>query len=260
MAYENITLESSGAIARLTINRPKVLNALNQQTIFELRDAVQEVARHSEWRALVVTGSGEKSFIAGADIREFNSLSPAAARDLAEAGQQVTRGFEMLPIPVIAAVNGYCFGGGFEFALACDFILASENAQMGLPEVTLGIIPGWGGTQRLTRLIGPARARQMIYSGERLKAPQALAWGICNAVYPLAELLPQTESLAQKMLANGPFAIAQAKRAINEGSQVDLDRGLLLERTLFGICFSTEDSREGARAFEEKRPAKFQGK
>jgi enoyl-CoA hydratase len=260
MAFQNLTLDVKGSIATLTINRPKVLNALNRDTILELLEAVHQLLRNRELRGVIFTGAGEKSFIAGADISEFSALSPAAARELSSLGQRVTRGFENLPIPVVAAVNGFCLGGGFEFALCCDFILASENALLGLPEVSLGIIPGWGGTQRLARLIGPNRARQLVYSGAKLKAAEALAWGIVNAVYPQAELLAKTEELMAKIAANGPFAVAQAKRALNEGLQSDLDRGLQLEQVAFGLCFSTEDCREGAKAFQEKRPAQFTGK
>jgi enoyl-CoA hydratase len=167
---------------------------------------------------------------------------------------------EQLSSPIVAAVNGYCLGGGFEFALACDFILASENAKIGLPEVSLGLIPGWGGTQRLARLVGANRARQMIYSAEKITAQQALNWGIVNAVYPQGDLMAKARGLLLTCAQNSPFAVSQAKRSLNEGLQVDIDRGLTLEQTYFGLCFSSEDLKEGVAAFSEKRKPDFKGR
>lgn len=260
MNFENITLEFQGPLATVTFNRPKVLNALNEATMRELGHAIETIGLRHEVRGLILTGAGDKAFIAGADIKEFSTLTPVAARDLSHLGQRVTRAMESLPIPVVAAVNGYCLGGGFEVALSCDFILASDNAKLGLPEVTLGIIPGWGGTQRLARLIGPNRSRQLVYTGQKLSATEARDWGIVNAVYPQAELIAKSRELLEQIFQNAPLAIGQAKRCLYEGLQGDVDRGLLLEQTSFGLCFTTEDLREGVSAFEQRRKANFKGK
>ena len=260
MSFKNILLEVHENLATITFNRPKVLNALNTETMKELGQAIQEIALNQEIRGVILTGSGEKAFIAGADINEFSSLSPAQARDLAHLGQRITRDMELLGVPVLGVINGYALGGGFEVALACDFLIASDHAQMGLPEVTLGLIPGWGGTQRLARLIGPNRARQLVLSGEKIKAKKALEWGIVNEVHPQTELLARGKEILSQMASNSPFAIFQAKRSLNEGLQSDLDRGLMLEQNYFGLCFTTEDLKEGVCAFSEKRKPQFKGK
>lgn len=260
MAYKNLQLTTDGLIAKLTFNRPQVLNALNIETMTELGAAIAEIDQNKELRGLIVTGAGEKSFIAGADINEFTALTPSAARDLAHLGQRVTRNIEQLRIPVIAAVNGFCLGGGCEVALACDFILASDNAKFGLPEVSLGLIPGWGGTQRLARFIGAHKARMWVYSAQKFSAQEACNQGLVLKVFPAGDLMRETESLMQKISENSPFALAQAKRSINEGTQVDLDRGLILEQASFGLCFSAEDLREGVAAFKEKRKPQFKGR
>lgn len=259
MSYENILFEKEDHLGIISINRPKVLNALNSSTIRELIKIFDLIRKDSDLWGVVLTGVGDKAFVAGADIGEFDLLSPAKARDLSGMGQRLTRDMEQLGIPIIAAVNGYCLGGGFELALACDFILASDNAVFGLPEVSLGLIPGWGGTQRLARWIGPNRARQLVYSAAKLKANEAKDWGIVNEVFPQADLITQTKELLVKMNQNSPFAVAQAKRSLNEGLQTDLDRGLILEQNYFGFCFTSKDLKEGIAAFQEKRKPKFKG-
>jgi enoyl-CoA hydratase len=256
-SYSNLLLERRGAATVLFINRPAVLNALNRATLAEIDDVARRFVDDPEQRALIVTGSGEKSFISGADINELAVLDPRGAEDISRFGQRVLDRLEGSPKPVIAAVNGYAFGGGCELALACHMRIASENAVMGLPEVSLGIIPGYGGTQRLPRIIGPGRALELMLSGGRVKADEAYRIGLVNRVWPQAQLLDEAVKLAESIVKNGPLAVAAVLEAVNRGLQLPMDDGLRLESGLFGILAASEDMHEGLNAFLEKRPARF---
>jgi enoyl-CoA hydratase len=258
MAYENIRLEKEGAVATLFVDRPKALNALNTKTLQELEAALHSIG--TDVRVLIVTGGGEKAFVAGADIAEMAALSETQAQEFGALGHRVMAMLEALPIPTIAAVNGFALGGGCELALACDFIYASEKAKLGLPEVGLGVIPGFGGTQRLTRAVGRARARELIFTGERIDAAKAKEIGLVLEVLPAEGLLAHCRSVAEKMLKNGPLAIAKAKAVIEAGADQDLRVANELERKTFGELFGSADQREGMKAFLEKRPATFTGK
>jgi enoyl-CoA hydratase len=259
MAHQNIRLELEGAVAILTLDRPKALNALNTATLLELEAALREVQRVPALRALIVTGAGGKAFVAGADIAEMASFTPAQAREFAGLGHRVFHQMEALSIATIAAVNGYALGGGCELALCCDLIYASETAKFGQPEVSLGVIPGFGGTQRLARLVGRVRAKELIFTGEPIGSAKAREIGLVLEVLPVDELLPHCRSVAAKIASQGPLAIAQAKRAIEFGADADLRTGNELERQAFAVLFGSEDQREGMRAFLEKRPRKFKG-
>ena len=259
MAYETISLEQVKNIAVLKINRPKALNALNSKVIAEIDSALESIEDNREIRVLVITGSGEKSFVAGADIVELAGLSNEQAEKFAKRGQEVFRRLELLKIPVIAAVNGYALGGGTELALACDFIYASDSARFGQPEVLLGIMPGFGGTQRLMRVVGINRARELIYTGDHILADEALRIGLVNKVIPQSELMREVMRVAQTIATRGPLAIAASKEAINDGYDVTLDKGLEFEKDLFRDLFDTDDSKEGTRAFVEKREPRFRG-
>jgi enoyl-CoA hydratase len=256
-AYRNLQIESRGAVTILLVNRPDVLNALNRETLAEIESAGRAFVADPAQRALVVTGAGEKSFISGADINELAVLDPRGAEDISRFGQRVFDVLEGSHKPVLAAVNGYAFGGGCELALACHVRLASENAVFGLPEVSLGIIPGYGGTQRLPRLIGTGRALEIILSGRRVKADEAERIGLVNRVLPREQLLEETVKLAEAMLKNGPLAVAAALEAVHRGLQLPQDAGLRLESSLFGILTASEDMHEGLKAFLEKRPPRF---
>lgn len=258
MAYENIRLETEDAIAILTIDRPKVLNALNSKTLQELESALNSLP--PTVRALIITGGGEKAFVAGADISEMASISSAQAREFAALGHRVFHTLEQLPIPTIAAVNGFALGGGCELALACDLIYASEKAKLGLPEVSLGVIPGFGGTQRLTRAVGKMRAKELIFTGERLDAAKAKEIGLVLEVLPADQLLAHCKEVAGKMMKNGPLAVSQAKRVIEFGADQDLRAANELERQGFAVLFGSEDQKEGMKAYLEKRPVAFTGK
>ncbi|NTX53297.1 enoyl-CoA hydratase-related protein [Myxococcus sp. CA039A] len=258
MTYENIRLEHEGAVATLTIDRPKALNALNNKTLQEFEAAVKSLG--ADTRVLIVTGGGEKAFVAGADIAEMSALEEPQAREFAALGHRAFALLESLSIPTIAAVNGFALGGGCELALACDFIYASEKAQLGLPEVGLGVIPGFGGTQRLTRAVGRARAKELVFTGARIDAAKAKEIGLVLEVLPAAELLAHCRSIAAKMIKNGPLAIATAKRVIEQGADKDLGEANTLERQGFAELFGSDDQREGMKAFLEKRPAVFTGK
>jgi enoyl-CoA hydratase len=260
MAYENIRIDFEDALAILTIDRPKALNALNTRTLEELELALRSLARNSQLRALVVTGAGEKAFVAGADIAEMAAFTPAQAREFAGMGHRVFHGMEALSLPTIAAVNGFALGGGCELALCCDLIYASEKAKFGLPEVGLGVIPGFGGTQRLTRAVGRHRAKEMIFSGEMVDAQKAREIGIALEVVPGDKLLEHCKTVALKLAKKGPLAIANAKRVIEYGADSDLRSANELERQAFAMLFGSEDQREGMKAFLEKRPPLFQGK
>ena len=258
MAYENIRLEKEGAIATLFVDRPKALNALNSKTLQEMEAALHTLG--TDVRVLIITGGGEKAFVAGADIAEMAALSESQAQEFGALGHRVFAMLEALPIPTIAAVNGFALGGGCELALACDFIYASEKAKLGLPEVGLGVIPGFGGTQRLTRAVGRARAKELIFTGERIDAAKAKELGLVLEVLPAEGLMPHCRDVAAKMLKNGPLAIAIAKRVIEAGADQDLRAANELERQAFGELFGSADQREGMKAFLEKRPAAFTGK
>ena len=249
----NVLLEKKGNIAVATINRPKALNALNSQVLEDLNELVDLVSADEEIRALVLTGSGEKAFVAGADIGEMSTLTKSGGEAFGKKGNDVFRKLETMPIPTIAAVNGFALGGGCELSMACDIRIASEKALFGQPEVGLGITPGFGGTQRLARLVSPGMAKQLIYSAKNIKADEALRIGLVNAVYPLEELMPAAEKLAETIAKNAPIAVRACKKAINEGLQVDMEQAIVIEEKLFGSCFETEDQKEGMGAFLEKR-------
>ncbi|MFN7996788.1 MAG: enoyl-CoA hydratase-related protein [Bryobacteraceae bacterium] len=261
MSYVNIRFDvSDNGIALLTINRPEKLNALNSETISELHDAVKRARGDAAVRALILTGAGEKSFVAGADINQLAVLSPIQAQGYAEHGQRVFREIELLPKPTVAAVNGYALGGGLELAMSCAVRIASENARLGQPEVKLGILPGYGGTQRLPRLIGRGRALEMLLSGEPVTAAEAHRIGLVNHVVPQAELLDFSRKWLLKVLANAPLALSLTLQAVDLGLDAGLDQGLRFEAAAFGLTTATEDKREGTRAFLEKRQPAFAGK
>ena len=257
-AYRNLMIEQRGAVTVLTVNRPDVLNALNRETLSEIESAARAFLGDAAQGALIVTGAGSKSFVSGADINELAVLDPRGAEDISRFGQRVLDLLERAPKPVIAAVNGYAFGGGCELALACHMRIASDNAVLGLPEVSLGIIPGYGGTQRLPRLVGQGRALELMLSAGRIKAEEAFRLGLVNRVVPQAELLGEAENLALAILKNGPLAVAAVLEAVQRGMQLSIDDGLRLESGLFGILAASHDMHEGLQAFLEKRPAKFE--
>jgi enoyl-CoA hydratase len=256
--YRNLVVESRGPVMILAVHRPEVRNALNRETLSEIEDCARRFVDDPDSGALIVTGSGEKSFIAGADIQELAVLDPRAAEQISRFGQRVFDVLEESPKPVIAAINGYALGGGCELALACHLRLASENAEMGLPEVMLGIIPGYGGTQRLPRLVGMGRALELILTGRRIAAAEAERIGLVNRVVPRDRLLEEAEKLALAILGNGPLAVAAALEGVRRGRSLSHEEGLRLESGLFGILASSEDMHEGLRAFLEKRAARFQ--
>ncbi len=259
MAADSCTLfERRDTVAVLTINRPQVLNALNAQTLEELAAHVEQC--RDGVRCLVITGAGERAFVAGADIAAMAKMSSIEARAFAQRGQAVMRSLEDLPIPVIAAVNGFALGGGCELALACDFIFAADSAKFGQPEINLGIIPGFGGTQRLARRVGPGLARQLIFSGATIDAAEALRIGLVNRVLPRAELLAEATRTATELATKAPIAIQQAKAAINAGADMALQDGCRYEAEAFGVTFGTTDRHEGLEAFVAKRKPTFTGR
>ena len=249
----NILLEKKGLIAVATINRPKALNALNSEVLTDLDELVSTVKADADIRALVITGSGEKAFVAGADIGEMSTLTKEGGEAFGKHGNNVFRAIETLPIPTIAAVNGFALGGGCELSMACDIRICADTAVFGQPETGLGITPGFGGTQRLARLVGPGMAKQMVYTARNIKADEALRIGLVNAVYPLAELYAAAEKLASQIAANAPIAVRAAKKAINEGLDLPMDEAVVVEEKAFGSCFETADQQEGMGAFLEKR-------
>lgn len=259
MAYENILYEKKDAIGYITFNRPKVLNALNRQTVEELGACLAAARDDSGVRVLILTGAGEKSFVAGADINELAQRTPVDGKDFSLYGQGVFRMLETLGKPSIAALNGFALGGGCELALACSIRVASKNAKLGQPEVKLGIIPGYGGSQRLARLCGKGAAHELILTGEMISADEACRIGLVNRVVEPAELMPACEAMARKIIANAPLAVKFAMEAVEHGGEMPQEEGLFLEATLFGLCCATEDMREGTKAFLEKRPAQFKG-
>ncbi len=256
---ELIKLTHEGAITTLTVDRPKALNALNTQAVRELDQAITEASHRPEMRVMIVTGAGEKSFVAGADIAEMAHDTPSQALFFAQAGHRALAALEALHVPVIAAVNGFALGGGLELALACDFIYASEKARLGLPEVTLAVIPGFGGTQRLTRLLGRARAKELIFTGDWIDAQKAKEIGLVLEVFKPEELMAKVKEVASKIASRGPLALAQAKRVIEHGADIPLHSACEAERQAFAALFGSDDQREGMKAFVEKRPPTFRG-
>src|SRR5665647_150413 len=253
MSYENVILEKEDYLAILTINRPSALNALNKETLFEISAAIEDVKEDSAIKVLIITGSGNKAFVAGADIAYMQSFTVQEGRAFAEFGQGVFRSIELMEKPVIAAVNGFALGGGCELAMACDIRLASENAMFGQPEVGLGVMPGFGGTQRMPRLIGEGRAKELTYTAGTIKADEAYRIGLVNHIYPAVELMDQAKKMAQKIARQAANAVGYSKFAINKGMQVDLDTGMSMESSMFGMCFSVADQKEGMNAFLNKR-------
>jgi enoyl-CoA hydratase len=260
MPFQNITLDVSDRVATLTVNRPDKLNALNDLTIRELGQAVEEIRGRADIGGAILTGSGNKAFVAGADIAELAKQGPTEGRERARRGQEVLRRIETSPKPILAAVNGFALGGGCELAMACHVRIAAETAKFGQPEVKLGIGPGYGGSQRLPRLVGQGRALELILTAEMITAQEAYRIGLVNAVVPAADLLSHATAMLRKMLANGPVAIAMSIEAVVRGVELPLDDALRLEADQFGLLASTDDMREGMRAFLEKRPPNFTGR
>jgi enoyl-CoA hydratase/carnithine racemase len=259
MAYETLLYETRDGIGYVTINRPEKLNALNRRVMEELEDCFQTIQQDEGVRAVIVTGAGDKSFVAGADVKELAENGPLQGKEFARTGQRVLDSIENLGKPVIATVNGYALGGGCELALACTLRIAAESARFGQPEVKLGIVPGYGGTQRLARLVGKGRALELILTGDPIGAQEACRIGLVNQVVPAQDLIAAAETLARKIMANAPLAVKLAIEAVNHGLEMTQKEGLFLEATLFGLCCTTADMKEGTRAFLEKRPAKFTG-
>ena len=259
MSYETLLYEIREGIAYVTVNRPQKLNALNHKAVQELHDCFGQIGQAREAAAVILTGAGEKAFVAGADINELAALTPTEARQTALRGQALMDSIEHLGKPVVAAVNGFALGGGCELAMACTLRIASDNARFGQPEVKLGIIPGYAGTQRLPRLVGKGRALEIILSGEAISAEEAWRIGLVNQVVSFPNLIPAAENTLQKILANGPVAIRYALEAVHRGVEMTEADGEQLEASLFGLCCATADMKDGTRAFLEKRPAQFKG-
>src|SRR5712691_3977634 len=260
LSLETVLYEKKTGIAYITLNRPKVLNALNKRAIADLKAAFEDARDDSEVHGVILTGAGDKAFNAGADINEVATDTPVQAEEKTRRGQNLMDLIENLGKPVVAAINGFALGGGCEAALACTIRLAAESAKFGLPEVKLGIIPGYGGTQRLPRLIGKGVALQLILSGAMIDAQEAYRVGLVNEVVPKAELIGRAEAILNQIGANAPLSVRYALEAVNKGMETSLAEGLVLESTFVAICTSTEDKKEGTSAFLEKRPAKFQGR
>ena len=259
MAYTSIELSCDEGIATLTFNRPKALNALNTVLLEEFADALAGIKKDETIRVLILTGSGEKAFVAGADITEIATLTPLGAKKFARNGQDVIGKLQGLAIPAIAAVNGYALGGGCEMALACDFIYASDKAIFGLPEISLGVIPGFGGTQRLPRLIGANQAKEMIFTGKHLSAAEAKEIGLVNKIFAPGELMAAVTETAKLIASKGKASLCAAKQALNQGLNADLVTGLAIERDAFALCLASQDAKEGTGAFLEKRKPVFTG-
>ncbi len=260
MSYENLLYEKKDGIATITFNRPKVLNALNRETVEELQHALLDARDDASVRVLILTGAGEKSFVAGADIAGLAKREPVDGKDFSLFGQSVFHLLETIGKPSICAINGFALGGGCELALACSIRIASKTARLGQPEVKLGILPGYGGSQRLARLCGKGVAHELCLTGEMISAEEAMRIGLVNHVYEPAELIPAAEAMARKIIANAPLAVKFAMEAIERGIEMPLEEGTFLEATLFGLACATEDKREGTSAFLEKRPPQFHGK
>jgi enoyl-CoA hydratase len=260
MPYENVILEIQGNIGILKFNRPKALNALNSATLDDLFAAVAELNCNDDVKVVIVTGEGGKAFVAGADIAEMQPMNPIEAMTFSQKGHIAISALEKMEKPVIAAVNGYALGGGFEVALACDIIYASEKARVGFPEVTLGILPGFGGTQRTAKLVGLAKAKELIFTGQVITAGQAYEMGLVNKVLPDDQLMSAVLELAAKILSAGPVGIRLAKGCVNKSLSLDIDSGLDYEAEAFGLCFGTADQKEGMGAFLDKRTPTFSGR
>lgn len=260
MAFDNLLLERDGAVAVLTVNRPKVLNALNGQTLDELRRAILELKHDEAIRVVIVTGSGEKSFIAGADINELAVQSPIDGREHAIRGQHVFDLIEHLGKPVIAAINGYALGGGCELAMACTIRIAADTAKLGQPEINLGIVPGYAGTQRLARIVGRGRALELLLTGDQVTAQEAHRLGLVNRVVPAGDLMKEARSLAATLAAKAPVAVRYILEAVHKGLEMPFPQAQIFEATLFGLVAATEDMREGTKAFLEKRKPEFKGR
>jgi enoyl-CoA hydratase len=257
---ENVRTETRDGLLIVTIDRPKVLNALNAQTVEEIYEVFDNAREDQNVKAVIVTGGGEKAFVAGADINELAQKNPITGKTTSERGQMILSVIERFPKPVIAAINGFALGGGCELALACHIRIASEKAQIGLPEVTLGIIPGYGGTQRMARLLGKGKALELICTGDRISAAEAERIGLVNKVVPADQLMSAAEEMARRIMARGPLAIRAAIEAVIRGSEMPFEEGQFLEATLFGLLCASEDTKEGMKAFLEKRPAQFKGR
>jgi enoyl-CoA hydratase len=260
MTFDSLILARDGAVAVLTINRPAVLNALNAQTVDDLRRALLDLRHDEEVRAVVITGAGEKAFVAGADINELARQQPAAGRDLAVRGQHVFDIIEHLGKPVVAAINGFALGGGCELAMACTFRFAADSARLGQPEINLGLIPGYAGTQRLARLVGRDRAMELVLTGRHVSAAEALAMGLVTRVVPAASLMDEALAFAAELASKAPLAVRYAMDAINRGLDMPFDQACAYEASLFGLATATDDMREGTRAFLEKRKPTFTGR
>ena len=260
MELNNVILEKEDHLAIITINRPKALNALNSETLNDINSVLDDLEKDNNIYAVILTGAGEKSFVAGADIAEMKDLNEEEGRKFGELGNKVFRRLETLDKPVIAAVNGFALGGGCEISMACDIRIASEKAKFGQPEAGLGITPGFGGTQRLARIVGLGKAKEMIYTCDLIKADEALRVGLVNKVVPLENLMEEAKAMAAKIASNAPIAVRMCKDAINRGIQVDIDKAVAIESEDFGKCFATEDQKEGMTAFMEKRAKNFQNK
>jgi len=259
-SFENLLIDRDGAVALVTVNRPKVLNALNMQTLDELRRAVLDLKRDDAIRAVVLTGAGEKSFVAGADINELATQTPTTGREHAMSGQHIFDLIEHMGKPVIAAINGFALGGGCELAMACTIRLAADTARLGQPEINLGIIPGYGGTQRLARIVGRGRALEILLTGDMLTAQEAHRLGLVNRVFPAADLMTEAKKLAATLAAKAPIAVRYILEAVHRGLDMPFAEAQNFEATLFGLVASTDDMREGTKAFLEKRKADFKGR
>jgi len=258
LTYNNIVFETKEpGILLLTINRPKLLNALNRETLEEIKAVVKQIREHPEARILMITGAGDRSFVAGADIKEMQNYTAVEAQEFSRQGMGLFRALEKLPIPVVAVVNGFCLGGGCELAMSCDWILASDTAVFGQPEVNLGVTPGFGGSQRLSRLVGRAAALELLITGRMVKVSEARSIGLVNHVYPAASLMDKALEMARTIAAKGPIGVRLIKESVQRGQDMDLSNACVLERQMFGVCFSTADQKEGMTAFLEKRTAEF---
>jgi enoyl-CoA hydratase len=260
MVYENLLVDVSDRIATITINRPKSLNALNRATMRELSDALEKIAGGKDAGVVLLTGAGEKAFVAGADVAEMREFTPLQVLEFSRFGHGVLGNIERLPQPVIGVINGFALGGGCELAMACDILVASDNAKFAQPEVNLGIIPGWGGTQRLPRLVGRNIAKEIVLTGEMIPAQRAYEIGLVNRVVPQAGLMETAREIARKILDKAPVALSTAKSVMNRGIDLDLESACAVEATAFALMFSTGDGAEGMTAFLEKRKAQFQGR
>ncbi len=260
MSYQHIIYRIDEGIATITLNRPEALNAWSPELAQEFLSAIEDASKDVEVRVVVITGAGEKAFSAGADIKTMKGMTALKARELSNMGYKICKVLENIEKPVIAAINGYALGGGLEVAMACDFRIASEKARMGQTEINIGLIPGWGGTQRLTRLVGIGRAKELVYTGKIIDANIALQWGLISKVVPAEQMMTTVREFAQELAGKAPVALKVAKTLISKGADVDLDSALTLEREGFGVVASSEDLQEGVSAFTEKRKPKWEGK